>query len=103
MNEDRWIERMREDAARLRFQPDDVMTSRLAARVRERIAARPATVSGVLLGWFRPLAASLAALSLVAMLGITWLARSSEPAVEELAANSSIEISLDGDVYSVGD
>src|SRR6267378_1872163 len=48
-------ERLRGDARTLRYEPDDVSASRVAARVRSRIAAAP-TVAQLLARWARPLA-----------------------------------------------
>jgi len=105
MSEDRFIDRLREDARPLRFEPDAFMTTRVAARIRERIQT-PATASQVLARWFRPLAASLSALALAATLGIVWIDRTSsdvqqQPTVESLSATNTIEISAAGDVYRV--
>ena len=105
MSEDRFFDRLREDARPLRFEPDGFMTTRVAARIRERIQT-PATASQVLARWFRPLAASLSALALAATLGIVWIDRSStpdtpQPTVESLSATNTIEISAGGDVYRV--
>lgn len=105
MSEDRFFDRLREDARPLRFEPDDFMTTRVAARIRERIQS-PATASQVLARWFRPLAASLSALALAATIGIVWIDRSGtpdvqQPTVESLSATNTIEISAAGDVYRV--
>ena len=62
MNDDRFLERLRDDAPRLRYQPDDVLLTRLTARVRERVASQP-TVESFLARWFRPLAMSLGVLA----------------------------------------
>ncbi|HEX7192875.1 MAG TPA: hypothetical protein VF381_15005 [Thermoanaerobaculia bacterium] len=105
MSEDRFFDRLREDARPLRFEPDDFMRTRVAARIRERIQA-PATASQVLARWFRPLAASLTAIALAATLGIVWIDRTStpdlqQPTLESLSATNTIEISAAGDVYRV--
>ncbi len=105
MSEDRFFDRVSEDARPLRFEPDDFMTTRVAARIRERIQA-PATASQVLARWFRPLAASLSAIALAATIGIVWIERTSapdlqQPTVESLSATNTIEISAGGDVYRV--
>jgi hypothetical protein len=72
MTDDSFFERLRRDASALRYDGDAAMRTRLAARVRERIA-RPATVPQLLASWFRPLAASLAALGLAASLALAFL------------------------------
>lgn len=106
MNEERFFDRVREDARPLRFEPDGFMTTRVAARIRERIQS-PATASQVLARWFRPLAASLSALALAATVGIVWIDRTTapdlqqQPTVESLSATNTIEISAGGDVYRV--
>lgn len=105
MSEDRFFDRLREDARPLRFEPDGFMTTRVAARIHERIQP-PATASQVLARWFRPLAASLSALALAATIGIVWIDRSGspdmqQPTVESLSATNTIEISAGGDVYRV--
>ena len=105
MSEDRFFDRVREDARPLRFEPDAFMTTRVAARIRERLQP-PATASQVLARWFRPLAASLSAVALAATVGIVWIERSStpefqQPTVESLSATNTIEISAAGDVYRV--
>src|SRR6476659_4983314 len=100
MSEDRFFERLREDARPLRFEPDGFMTTRITARIRERLQT-PATASQVLARWFRPMAASLSALAL----GIVWIDRSSpdntQPTLDSLSATNTIEISAAGDVYRV--
>jgi hypothetical protein len=103
MSEDRFFERLRDDARPLRFEPDDFMATRIAARIRERLQT-PATASQVLARWFRPLAASLSAVALAATLGIVWIDRSSadaQPTLDSLSATNTIEISAAGDVYRV--
>jgi hypothetical protein len=102
MNDDNFLERLRGDARRLRYEPDDDFAwVRLQARVRGRITAAP-TAAQFLASWFRPLAASLAALSLVAALSTAYYTRSShdQVTVDSLASNS-VEISVDGATYSV--
>jgi hypothetical protein len=100
MNDDNFLERLRGDARQLRYEPGDVSFVRLQARVRERIASAP-TVAQFLASWFRPLAASLAALSLVAALSTAYYAEThDQPTIDSLAA-SSVEISVDGATYSV--
>ena len=103
MSEDRFFDRLREDARPLRFEPDDFMMTRISARIRERIQTPP-TASQVLARWFRPLAASLSALALAATVGIVWIDRNTadpQPTVESLSATNTVEISAGGDVYRV--
>ena len=100
MNDDNFLERLRGDARQLRYEPDDLAWVRLQARVRERIATHP-TVSQLLASWFRPLAASLAALSLVAALGTAYFAETRDQMTVDSLASNSVEISVDGATYSV--
>ena len=89
MSDDRFFERLRDDAQQLRYEPaDDVMWTRLAARVRDRIQSQP-TVAQLLASWFRPIAASLLALSLAAALGIEWIEQTREPSTIEAMVSAS--------------
>lgn len=92
MSEDRFLDRVREDARQLRFEGDDLMWSRLSARIRGRIATP--TVVELLARWFRPIAASLGAIAIVASVGLTMIG---EPAV----SSDEARITMAGDVYSV--
>ena len=102
MNDDRFLERLRDDARQLRYDAGDVMLTRLTARVRARIAAPP-SVESFLARWFRPLAASLAALALAAVLGVQWYeSRQQQTATLEAAMSADpIEISVDGNTYTL--
>jgi hypothetical protein len=99
MNDDNFLERLRGDARQLRYEPDDVAWVRLQARVRERIG-HP-TAAQFLASWFRPLAASLAALSLVAALGTAYFVDTRDQVTVDSLASNSVEISVDGATYSV--
>jgi len=99
MSNDNFLEQLRGDARHLRYEPGDFAFVRLQARVRERIAARP-TVSHFLVSWFRPLAASLAVLSLAAALSTAYFVQGDQPTVDSMASNS-VEITVDGATYSV--
>ena len=101
MNDDNFLERLRGDARALRYEPGDAAFVRLQARVRERLTAAP-TVTQFLAAWFRPLAASLAALSIVAALSTAYYVgvRDQQVTIDSLASNS-VEISVDGATYSV--
>lgn len=68
MTDDEFFERLRGDAAPLRYQVDDVKLARIRARIHERLV-RP-SVADVLAAWFRPLAAGLAALALAAAISM---------------------------------
>lgn len=102
---DDFLERLRPEARQLRFEPDEMMATRIATRVRERIAAESqAGISQVLARWFRPVVVSLATLALVAALGVQWLEQSREVPVTSLDALTStqtVDISVGGDTFSV--
>jgi hypothetical protein len=68
MSDDRLMERLREEAQRLRYEPGDEVFVRLRARVRARIVAPPPTVSQLLASWLRPIGISLAALAVTVSL-----------------------------------
>jgi hypothetical protein len=101
MSNDRFLERLRDEAQQLRWEPrDEAAFGRISARVRERIAAQP-TVAQLLAGWFRPVAASMAALAIVTTIGLTLSESTAEPAsIEQLSSNTMI-VSVDGEVISV--
>jgi len=105
IDDDDFLERLRDEARQLRFEPDDMMTTRIAARVRERIAVDSQTgIALVLARWFRPVVASLATLALVAALGVQWLEQSREVSattLDALTSTQSVDISVGGDTFSV--
>jgi len=105
MTDDDFLDRLRGQAQALRFEPDDMMTTRIAAGVRERIATESqAGIALVLARWFRPVVASLATLALVAALGVQWLEQSREAPVttlDALTSTQSVDISVGGDTFSV--
>jgi hypothetical protein len=104
MSDDRFLERLRDGARPLRFEPDDIMATRIAARIRERIAADAhAGVSQILARWFRPVIASLATLALVATLSIQWVEQTGDTSATTLdsASSQSVDISVGGDTFSV--
>lgn len=107
MSDDRFLEQLREEAAGLRYEPSDPATwTRLSARVRDRIqtASQPLTVAQLLARWFRPVVTSLATLALVATIGMQWFERSHDTMTMETAmASNSVEISVDGDIYSIAE
>lgn len=103
MSEDRFLERLREEARGLRYEPDDFALARVNARVRGRLSATP-TVAGLLTAWFRPIAASLTAVALAATLGVTLIESAtgeSATTIESISASNTIEIAAGDDVYSV--
>jgi len=83
MSDDRFLDRLREDARHLRYEPgDDAVWTRLAARIESDIRSDP-TVSQLLARWFRPVAASLAALSVAGAISMQWIEQSREPMTVE--------------------
>jgi hypothetical protein len=106
MNEEEFFERLRNDAQKLRFTPDDVMTTRLGARIRARVAAQP-TVSQFLAAWLRPVMASVAALAFTAVMGLTWIERSDNSSnnatMETMGTTSSFEVASGGATFGVAE
>ncbi len=97
MNEDGFLERLRGDARQLRYEAGDVAASRVASRVRARVA-QP-TIAEFIAAWFRPLAASLTAIALAATIGLTILERN-----QTISWNGdSVEVTVGGDVFSVAE
>ena len=107
MSDDKFLERLREEAAGLRYEPENpAVWTRLAARIRDGIltSSQPVTVAQLLARWFRPVVISLAALALVSTLGVQWFETSHDTmSVEAAMAANNVEISIDGDIYSVAD
>lgn len=105
MSDERFIDRLRQEARPLRFEPDEVMAARIAARIRTRLAAPPPTAAQFLERWFRPLTAAFSAIVLVATVSVFWLDRATmePPSGESLSASSAIEISAGGEIYSVNE
>ena len=104
MSEDRFLNRIRDEARQLRYQPaDDAIWTRLLARVDARLHAQPRT-SHLLAGWFRPVAATLAAVSVAAALSIPWMERTDAPSTVEAMVTASapaVDLAVDGDAASV--
>lgn len=102
---DEFLDRLRANARQLRFEPDDMMTTRIAARVRERIAAETQNgIAQVLARWFGPVVTSLATLALVAMLGVQWFEQSNDisgTTLDSLSSTQTVDISVGGDTFSV--
>ena len=96
MNDDRFFERLRENASALRYEADDVTLARVRARIRGRIE-NPATVAGLLAAWFRPLAATLVAVAIAAAIGVAAFT----PAEEANLGESPVVVSMAGDAYRV--
>ena len=95
MSDDKFFDRLRQDAQQLRYEPaDDAMWTRLQARVRERVRVQPG-VAQMLAAWFRPVAAALATLSIIAALSVQWVDRRAQPVTVEAIASASAPSSGD--------
>jgi len=108
MTDERFFERLRGDAAPLRYEPDAFALARIRARIRERIArplAHP-TVAQLLAAWFRPLAATLSAIALAAVLVVATTDESDigngSASIGDSNVETNVEIVMAGDTYSVG-
>ncbi|HEY0144454.1 MAG TPA: hypothetical protein VGF48_26455 [Thermoanaerobaculia bacterium] len=95
MSDDRFFDRLRADAAPLRYEPDPVAMTRMAARIRAATTAEP-TVAQLLASWFRPLAAAVVAVAVIA--GISLAAIGAD---ESAPYEAPLEITVAGDVYRV--
>lgn len=91
MSEDDFLESLRGTARELRYEPGDMALGRIDARVRERVAAEQ-TLSAMLAGWLRPLAAALFAAAAISLATLAWI--SQEPA-DALLAGADISIAED--------
>lgn len=97
-DDDKFFERLRVDAGTLRHQPDEATLARIRARIHARIGAQAKPgVLELLAAWFRPLAATLTAIAIAAAIGV-----SSIDTTETLPVDQSVEISMAGDTYRVG-
>jgi len=93
-DDDKFFERLRGDAASLRYRVDAATLARIRARIHDRIGAR-STIADLLVSWFRPLAAGLAAVALAAAIGLT-VDRSNAAFGQQ-----EVEIVMGGDTYLV--
>lgn len=95
-DDEKFFERLRGDAAPLRYRVDDATLARIRGRIHERIAPKP-TVAELLASWFRPLAAGLAAVAIAAAVGLTMNVN------DTAIAEQPVEIVMGGDAYRVSD
>jgi len=103
MTEEKFFERLRDDAAQLRYAPqDDVLWTRLAARIRDGLRSET-SVAQMLARWFRPITASFVMLALVAALSLSWIERRDASAGMDSLASNSVEITVDGDTYNLAE
>ena len=101
MTDDKFFERLSDDAQELRYEPADPATwTRFAARVRDRVRVRT-TAAQSLARFFRPVAAALATLSVVAALSVQWIERAHEPATVEAMVASNAPTADIGDALGV--
>ena len=96
MSEDKFLDRIRDDARQLRYEIDPVAMTRVSARIRSRLG--DPTVAHWIAGWFRPLAAALSALALITGIGVTLLDRD-----QNVSFGDSIQYTVAGDTYIVGE
>lgn len=98
MTDDPFFARLRKDARPLRYEPDEATLARIHASIeRQLVRDRQASVADLLAAWFRPLAATAAALALAAVIG-TSLMNDDAPSI-----NTGIEITSGGESWRVGD
>jgi hypothetical protein len=90
-----FFERLREDAAPLRHEPDGAAMTRVAARIRERVA-QP-TVAELLARWLRPVAAALTAVAIVAIVSVVSISGNDEVSFVE----EGVEVTVAGATYRV--
>lgn len=95
MSDDRFFERLRDEAQKLRYEADDVAVTRLRARVRARIA-RPLTVADLLARWVRPIAFALGTLAIVGSLGIYYVESHETLSLETAVTRTSTEVQMAG-------
>lgn len=95
MTDDDFFEKLRGDAAPLRYRVDEATLARIRERIHERIAPKPG-VAELLASWFRPLAATLATFALAAAISLA--VNRNEPSFGE----QPVEIVMGGDTYVVG-
>ena len=94
-DDDKFFEKLRGDAAPLRYRVDEATLTRIRERIYKRIAPTP-TLAELLASWFRPLAATLATFALAAAIGLA--VNRNEASFGE----QPVEIVMGGDTYVVG-
>ena len=95
-DDEKFFERLRGDAASLRYRVDDATLTRIRARIHERVAQK-VTLAELLASWFRPLAAGLAAIALAAAIGLAMNTN------EASFGDPDVEIVMGGDTYRAAD
>ena len=95
-DDDKFFERLRGDAAPLRYEVDAAAAVRIRERIHERIAPRP-SIADVIASWLRPLTAGLAALAIAAVIGLTMSGNDAAS-----FGDQAVEIVMGGDTYVAG-
>lgn len=98
MTDDPFFAQLRNDARPLRHEPDEATLARIRANIQAHLVRRSPTVAELLAAWFRPLAATAAALALAAAIG-TSILNSNDLSI----GDAGIEISMGGESWRVGD
>jgi hypothetical protein len=95
-DDDKFLERLRGDAAPLRYQVDEATLARIRARIHERIGGPQPGVVELLASWFRPLAAALSVVAVAAAITFATIDDTTpDPEV--------LEVVVAGEPYVVGD
>lgn len=94
MTDEELFAKLRVDAEPLRYKVDDATLDRIRMRIQERIAPRP-TVATLLASWFRPLAAALTVLAIIA--AVTFTRTDDATFVDQ-----RMEVVVAGETYVVG-
>jgi hypothetical protein len=102
MSDNDFLERLRDDARQLRYEPDAALWTRLPAKIRQRVALQT-NASQLLARWFRPITASFLILALAAALSVAWLERGDSAYSVEAMGQNSMEITVGGDTFSIAE
>jgi hypothetical protein len=95
---DDFLERLRGPAESLRYRPDPATLERIRLRILERIEQPQPTVAELLARWLRPVAAAFALAAITAAVGLAIAPREAS-----LDPDASIQVSMGGETYRVGD
>ena len=95
MNEDDFLESLRDEGRTLRYEPGEVAVRRREARIRARVAEHE-TIAGTLAGWLRPLAGAMLAAAAISVAAIVWMSIEQPDALL-----AGADVSLAEDYYRV--